>query len=165
MPEDAALLLPIPQAHSTPQLQRQGGRDAAERQPREREETQREQRGLSARSVNASPPAALALGAYQRSCAPATVGTHRGAEQPAPAAVSAQSDRETESSQLSQAREHIARLQRDLTERDRALQRLSEAHDAGVRRQIAMQQQLNGTLPRGTDDRETESDDMQWQAL
>ena len=45
--------------------------------------------------------------------------------------------------ELQQAREHVARLQQTVAERDRALQRLSAAHDDDVRRQIALQEQIN----------------------
>lgn len=164
MPEDAALMRPIPQVHSTPQLrQLSHAPHSASAEPGlartvapQSLSSSGARKGLSARPVNASPPAAVVLGSREHSCAPATVGRRMSWSDDAatrPASMSAPTSSQTglvapeEAIQLEQAKEQIERLHRDLAERDLALQRLSAAHDAGVRRQIAMQEQLNGNLP------------------
>ena len=186
MPEDAALMRPIPQVQlDRPELMRPeedavAGADvelprtvaptATPPQPSAR-------RGLSLRPANFSPPAAVVLGARDRSCAPLTAGRSAAAG-PTPPPSDTETETETEAPpaptagpgapedalELRVAREHVARLQRDLGERDLALQRLSAAHDAGVRRQISMQEHLNAVLQqRERGGQPADAETAQWQ--
>ena len=153
MPDDAALMSPIPLAtqdpnRSAPTLPRPDVEIPAAVAPTPAAASAAtpsaglkggKGRGLALRPANVSPPAALAEGrAPPTTARPATTArssTERISAQPQPA--------RPEAAELQQAREHVARLQQTVAERDRALQRLSAAHDDDVRRQIALQEQIN----------------------
>ena len=154
MPDDAALMSPIPLAtqdpnRSAPTLPRPDVEIPAAVAPAPAAAAAAtpsaghkggKGRGLALRPANVSPPAALAEGrAPPTTARPATTArssTERISAQPPPARPEA-------AAELQQAREHVARLQQTVAERDRALQRLSAAHDDDVRRQIALQEQIN----------------------